>query len=141
MMFCMLNMRVISLVFGILLALVGVVGFVATGCLHPTALIPAYLGVVLVVCGALGLKASEKARKHIMHVAVLVALLVESLFGFPLEAPYTALVAALLLGHLACRRDAVLSDVARRRGDDPALGRGAQFLARYRADGGEAVSL
>ena len=74
-MFCMLNMRVISLVFGILLVLVGVAGFVVTGCQHPTALIPSYLGVVLIVCGALGLKASEKARKHIMHVAVLVALL------------------------------------------------------------------
>ena len=75
MMFRMLNMRIISLVFGILLVLVGVAGFVATGCQHPTALIPAYLGVVLIICGALGLKASEKARKHIMHVAVLVALL------------------------------------------------------------------
>jgi len=69
----MLNMRIISIVFGILLNVVGITSFVLTGSQHPTALIPAGMGVILLVCGILGIKAGEKGRKHIMHVAVLVA--------------------------------------------------------------------
>lgn len=39
----------------------------------PTALIPAYVGVVFVILGVVGFK--ESLRKHVMHVAAALALL------------------------------------------------------------------
>ena len=67
----------ITMIFGALLVALGVGGFVASGQLHdkyaPTALIPAYLGVLLAIMGALA--ANPKLRMHAMHVAVLFALL------------------------------------------------------------------
>ena len=50
----------------------GLGGFVLTGSVHKTALIPCAFGVLLAFCG--GIAFHEKARKHAMHVAVLVAL-------------------------------------------------------------------
>lgn len=58
---------------GIVLIIVGVVAFVASGADSPTALIPAALGVVLVVLGLVANR--EKARRHAMHAAMLVALI------------------------------------------------------------------
>lgn len=58
---------------GIVLIIVGVVAFVASGADSPTALIPAALGVVLVVLGLVANR--EKARRHAMHTAMLVALI------------------------------------------------------------------
>ncbi len=51
----------------------GLGGFVLTGSVHKTALIPCAFGVLLALCG--GISFHEKARKHAMHAAVLVALL------------------------------------------------------------------
>jgi hypothetical protein len=59
--------------FGVALVVLGIVGYVTTGSQHPTALIPAGLGLVLVVLGILARNA--KARMHAMHGAALVALL------------------------------------------------------------------
>jgi len=70
-----MNMRIISIAVGIILDFVGFGGFVMTGMQYPTALIPSAIGMVVLLCGILGLKASEHARKHIMHVAVLAGLL------------------------------------------------------------------
>ncbi len=61
--------------FGVLLVVVGVVGFVLTGSAHPTALIPTWIGVVLAVCGGLALTEDAKRRMLWMHVAVTVGLL------------------------------------------------------------------
>ena len=58
---------------GIVLIVVGVVAFVASGADSPTALIPAALGLVLVVLGLVANR--EAARRHAMHAAMLVALL------------------------------------------------------------------
>ena len=41
-----------SIVFGLLLAILGAWGFFGTGMQHPTALIPAGVGLVLIVLGA-----------------------------------------------------------------------------------------
>jgi uncharacterized membrane protein len=57
---------------GILLIAVGLVAFLASGADSPTALIPAALGVLLVVLGAVANR--ENARRHAMHAAMLVAL-------------------------------------------------------------------
>ena len=69
----MTSMSSISVVFGILLNVVGLVGFFGTGAAHPTALIPCGLGLLLIICGLLA--RIEKIRMHVMHVAVLVGLL------------------------------------------------------------------
>lgn len=60
-------------VVGIMLIAVGVLGFLASGADSPTALIPAALGLVLVVLGIVANR--ENVRRHAMHVAMLVAVL------------------------------------------------------------------
>lgn len=62
--------------FGRLLILVGVVGYgygLSTGNASLTALIPAAFGIVLMLLGHLA--SNESMRKHLMHVAVVVALI------------------------------------------------------------------
>ena len=66
-----------SIIFGVLLILIGVVGYcygLTNGHASPTALIPAAFGIVMTVLG-FAAKSSESLRKHLMHGAVLVALL------------------------------------------------------------------
>lgn len=58
---------------GVALIAVGLVGFFATGAEHVTALIPAVLGVLLVLCGILA--ARPNLRMHAMHAAATLALL------------------------------------------------------------------
>ena len=66
-------MAKVTIGFGILLAIVGVTGFVTTGSIHWTALIPAWIGLVLAISGILAL---NPARRMLwMHVAVTVGLL------------------------------------------------------------------
>jgi multisubunit Na+/H+ antiporter MnhF subunit len=62
-----------TIVTGVLLLALGLVGFVGTGSQHPTALIPAGFGIALAVCGFLA-KAPER-RKLYMHIAVTLGLL------------------------------------------------------------------
>lgn len=66
-----------AIIFGTLLILIGVIGYaygLATGHASPTALIPSAFGVVLALFG-LGARSNEALRKHLMHAAVLTALL------------------------------------------------------------------
>ena len=62
-----------SIVFGFAYLILGISGFVLTGSVHKTALIPCVFGVLFLVFGLLGRK--ESLRKHVMHAAVLIALL------------------------------------------------------------------
>jgi len=66
-------MAPIALVFGVLLTGLGVVTFFLTGASHVTALIPAFLGIALLVLGLLSFK--DRLRMHAMHVAALLGLL------------------------------------------------------------------
>lgn len=68
-------MAKVTILFGILLILLGVFGFVATGSIHPTALIPAAFGLLLVIFGFLARSPEEKKRKLWMHIAVTIGLL------------------------------------------------------------------
>ena len=68
-------MAKLTIVFGILLVLVGVAAFVATGHNHPTSLIPAGAGLLFVLFGALANSPDAKRRMLWMHIAVTVALL------------------------------------------------------------------
>lgn len=61
--------------FGALLAILGVVGFALTGAVHYTALIPCWFGLALVVCGALASTPDAKKRMIWMHIAVTIGLL------------------------------------------------------------------
>jgi len=61
--------------FGALLAAVGLIGFVGTGSVHPTALIPLLFGLVLVVCGVLANTENPRKRMLWMHIAVTIGLL------------------------------------------------------------------
>jgi uncharacterized membrane protein len=57
---------------GLILAVLGIVSYVGTGRTSVTALIPAFFGVVFLVLAYVA--RNEAARKHAMHVAMLVAL-------------------------------------------------------------------
>ena len=69
-------MAKLTIVFGILLILVGVAGFVSTGSAHPTALIPAGAGLLFILFGAMANSENPKKRMLWMHISVTVALLV-----------------------------------------------------------------
>ncbi|HUD21668.1 MAG TPA: hypothetical protein VMQ60_02390 [Acidobacteriaceae bacterium] len=64
-----------TIFFGVVLIVLGVWGFVATGSSHPTALIPTWTGLALAVSGALARTEDAKQRMLWMHVAVTVGLL------------------------------------------------------------------
>lgn len=72
-------MAIPTLVIGFFLILTGLSGYFlghpdATGqAHHPTALIPAAIGAVLAILGALAF--NDKLRKHVMHFAAMVGLL------------------------------------------------------------------
>ena len=68
-------MAKVTLVFALLLAILGLVGFTATGSLHPTALIPLWIGLALGIFGVLAHSKSESRRKLFMHVNVTIGLL------------------------------------------------------------------
>jgi thiol:disulfide interchange protein len=61
--------------FGSLLVILGLAGYLLTGHVHPTALIPALFGLILIVCGMAARTADDKRRKLWMHIAVTVGLL------------------------------------------------------------------
>ena len=58
---------------GVVLILLGIVGYFATGMQSITALIPAFFGVVFVVLGAVATNPSR--RKHAMHAAAALGVL------------------------------------------------------------------
>jgi hypothetical protein len=60
------------MLFGVLLTLLGGVGYVLTGAVSPTALIPTWFGLPLVALGYLS--RSEAMRKHAMHAAATIGL-------------------------------------------------------------------
>ena len=68
-------MAKLTLVLAVLLVALGVVGYVGTGSLHPTALIPAWIGLALGIFGFLAISPNEGRRKLFMHINVTIALL------------------------------------------------------------------
>jgi hypothetical protein len=63
----------LTILFGVLLIAVGLLGYTKTGSEHPTALIPCWIGIVLGVAGFLAIAPARRALW--MHVAVTVGLL------------------------------------------------------------------
>lgn len=68
-------MAKVTLVFAALLMVLGIVGYVGSGSQYPTALIPAWFGVALGICGFLAISPSESRRKLFMHINVTIGLL------------------------------------------------------------------
>lgn len=64
-----------TICFGVVLILLGIFGFVATGSHAPTALIPALVGLLLAILGFLSLTDDAKKRMLYMHIAVTLGLL------------------------------------------------------------------
>jgi hypothetical protein len=63
----------VSILFGVLLILLGIGGYVLPEVQSPTALIPAVLGIILVGLGVLSRQ--DRYRKHAMHAAAALALI------------------------------------------------------------------
>lgn len=68
-------MAKVSLVFAVLLALLGLGFYVGTGSQHPTALIPLWFGLALGVFGFLAISPNEGRRKLFMHINVTIGAL------------------------------------------------------------------
>jgi hypothetical protein len=68
-------MAKLTIIFGVVLILVGLLGFVATGHHAPTSLIPAIVGVILAALGAFANTDDVKKRMLSMHIAVTLGLL------------------------------------------------------------------
>ncbi len=68
-------MAKLTIVFGVLLIVVGITGFLLTGHTHPTALIPSLIGLLLAVSGGIAHTDDAKKRMLWMHIAVTVGLL------------------------------------------------------------------
>lgn len=70
-------MAKVTMVFGVVLLALGAGFYFATGSAHPTSLIPAVFGLILLICGALANSPDAGRRMLWMHIAVTVGL-----FGF-----------------------------------------------------------
>lgn len=68
-------MAKVTLVFAILLIALGLAGYLGTGSIHPTALIPMWFGLALGIFGFLAISPSEGRRKLFMHINVTIGLL------------------------------------------------------------------
>jgi hypothetical protein len=65
----------VTLVFAVLLIALGLVGYLGTGSLHPTSLIPAWIGIALGFGGLLAISPNESRRKLFMHINVSIGVL------------------------------------------------------------------
>lgn len=105
-------MAKVTIVFGVLLIVLGLVGFFGTGSIHFTALIPTWFGLALTIGGFLAISPSETRRKIFMHINVTVGLVgmigafVEALRGYGharslgIDPDYIALAAKVTMGVL-----------------------------------------
>jgi hypothetical protein len=65
----------VTLIFAGLLVALGLAGYLGTGRLHPTALIPAWFGLAMGILGMLASSPHANRRKMFMHISVTIALL------------------------------------------------------------------
>lgn len=98
-------MPTVTIVTGVLLALLGIGSYFATGQASITALIPAFFGVPLAILGALA--RDEKRLKTAMHIAAALGLV-----GFLGGAPGLFKLPALLWGQEVARPAAVKTQAA-----------------------------
>lgn len=119
------SMASTTIALGVVLIVLGLVGYFLTGAASVTALIPAFFGIVIALVGFVA--RDERRRKHAMHAAVLVALigflgsargllLIGDVFDGTAARPAAvisqAIMAALTLGYIVM---AIRSFIAARR--------------------------
>jgi|BarGraIncu00222A_1022003.scaffolds.fasta_scaffold30074_2 predicted membrane-bound spermidine synthase len=81
-------MAKVTIIFAVLLIILGLTGFFYTGSIHYTALIPTWFGLAMGIGGVLAISPSESRRKLFMHINVTIGLigfvgaLVEALRGY-----------------------------------------------------------
>ncbi len=92
----------LTIVYGLLLIVLGIGSYFGTGQESKTALIPALFGVPILLSGVVALR--DHLRKHAMHAAAALALL-----GFIGSAPGLVKVFALLGGGEVARPNAVIA--------------------------------
>jgi len=97
-----MSMTVLAKGIGILLTLLGIVGYLLTGGGSITALIPAFFGVILFFLGYAG--KSEARRKHLMHAAALLTLI-----GFVASVRGIFTLLSLATGAEAARPEAAIA--------------------------------
>jgi hypothetical protein len=68
-------MAKVTLIFAVLLVALGLAGYLGTGSLHPTALIPTWIGLALGIFGFLAMSFNAGRRKLFMHVNVTIGLI------------------------------------------------------------------
>ncbi len=68
-------MAKVTLIFAFLLIVLGLAGYIGTGSQHPTAMIPAWIGIALGVSAFLSMSPKESRRKLFMHTNVVIATL------------------------------------------------------------------
>jgi hypothetical protein len=68
-------MAKVTLVFALLLVILGLAGYIGTGSAHVTAMIPTWFGLALGLFGFLAISPNEKRRKLFMHFNVTIGLL------------------------------------------------------------------
>jgi len=83
-------MAKLTMAFGVALILIGVVGFAATGSMYPTALIPCWFGIALLLCGLLANSPDPGRRMLWMHIAVTLGLVGFVFPGFMVVKAYGA---------------------------------------------------
>jgi hypothetical protein len=88
-------MAKVTVLFGVLLILLGGVSFVLTGSKFPTSLIPVAFGILLVIFGSMAETPESRRRMLFMHIAVTVGLL-----GFLATASALISVVQLFKGRL-----------------------------------------
>ena len=104
-------MAKLTIAFGVLLGLIGAGYFVATGTIHPTALIPLWFGLGLIICGALAVTENARRRMLWMHIAVTIALLGFLFPGFMAIKEWVAAHGGPLAHPAAVQEQAVMSIV------------------------------
>jgi hypothetical protein len=105
-------MAKVTIIFAVLLIILGLTGFIYTGSIHYTALIPTWFGLAMGIGGILAISPSESRRKLFMHINVTIGLLgfvgalVEALRGYGaarsagLEPDMIALASKLMMAGL-----------------------------------------
>ncbi len=88
-------MAKVTVLFGVLLIILGVVSFIGTGSKFPTSLIPVAFGILLTTFGGMAETPVSKRRMLFMHIAVTVGLL-----GFLATATSLVQVVQLFKGKL-----------------------------------------
>ncbi|MFZ1729067.1 MAG: hypothetical protein WBQ23_09185 [Bacteroidota bacterium] len=86
----------LSIGLGIVLSLLGVIGYTASGAESITALIPTFFGIPILILGLLGRK--ENLRKHMMHGIAALAII-----GFAGSARGLATLIKMIGGHEVLR--------------------------------------